>query len=241
MVDRVSISAPCANPVIYRMQADTLTFGMQLRLREPVNALTHLLGAVLSVVGLVALVMAAAQHGSTRQIVAVSIFGASLVMMYGVSALYHASSRGLGHFQRIDHVMIYVLIAGSYTPICLLVLGGRLGMALLITVWTLAALGVFQKIVWMHAPRWLSTALYLGMGWIAVVLVRPLITAGSRGFFLWLLAGGIAYSVGAVVYAKRWPRGRGKVFGSHEIWHLFVMAGSFAHYWAILAYVARRA
>jgi hemolysin III len=212
---------------------------MQLRLREPVNALTHLLGAVLSVVGLVALVMAAAQHGSTRQIVAVSIFGASLVMMYGVSALYHASSRGLGHFQRIDHVMIYVLIAGSYTPICLLVLGGSLGMALLITVWTLAALGVFQKIVWMHAPRWLSTALYLGMGWIAVVLVRPLITAGSRGFFLWLLAGGIAYSVGAVVYAKRWPRGRGKVFGSHEIWHLFVMAGSFAHYWAILAYVAR--
>jgi hemolysin III len=212
---------------------------MQLRLREPVNALTHLLGAVLSVVGLVALVMAAAQHGSTRQIVAVSIFGASLVMMYGVSALYHASSRGLGHFQRIDHVMIYVLIAGSYTPICLLVLGGRLGMALLITVWTLAALGVFQKIVWMHAPRWLSTALYLGMGWIAVILVRPLITAGSRGFFLWLLAGGIAYSVGAIVYAKRWPRGRGKVFGSHEIWHLFVMAGSFAHYWAILAYVAR--
>ena len=221
------------------MQAHTLTFRMQLRLREPVNALTHLLGAVLSVVGLVMLVMAAAQHGSTRQIVAVSIFGASLVMMYGVSALYHASSRGLGHFQRIDHVMIYVLIAGSYTPICLLVLGGRLGMALLITVWTLAALGVFQKIVWMHAPRWLSTALYLGMGWIAVILVRPLITAGSRGFFLWLLAGGIAYSVGAVVYAKRWPRSRGKVFGSHEIWHLFVMAGSFAHYWAILAYVAR--
>ena len=221
------------------MREDTLTFGMQLRLREPVNALTHLLGAVLSVVGLVMLVMAAAQHGSTRQIVAVSIFGASLVMMYGVSALYHASSRGLGHFQRIDHVMIYVLIAGSYTPICLLVLGGSLGMALLITVWTLAALGVFQKIVWMHAPRWLSTALYLGMGWIAVILVRPLITAGSRGFFLWLLAGGIAYSVGAVVYAKRWPRGRTKVFGSHEIWHLFVMAGSFAHYWAILAYVAR--
>jgi hemolysin III len=225
--------------MIYKMWEDTLTFGMQLRLREPVNALTHLLGAVLSVVGLVMLVMAAAQHGSTRQIVAVSIFGASLVMMYGVSALYHASSRGLGHFQRIDHVMIYVLIAGSYTPICLLVLGGRLGMALLITVWTLAALGVFQKIVWMHAPRWLSTALYLGMGWIAVILVRPLITAGSPGFFLWLLAGGIAYSVGAIVYAKRWPRGRGKVFGSHEIWHLFVMAGSFAHYWAILAYVAR--
>ena len=215
---------------------------MQLRLREPVNALTHLLGAVLSVIGLVMLIIAAAEHGSTLQIVAVSIFGASLVMMYGVSALYHASTlseRGLGHFQRIDHVMIYVLIAGSYTPICLIVLRGRLGMALLITVWALAALGLFQKIVWMHAPRWLSTALYLGMGWIAVIMVRPLIAAASPGFFFWLLAGGIAYSVGAFVYAKKWPRGRAKVFGSHEIWHLFVMAGSFAHYWAILAYVAK--
>jgi hemolysin III len=215
---------------------------MRLRLREPVNALTHLLGAVLSVIGLVMLIVAATEHGSARNVVAVSIFGASLVLMYCVSALYHASTlseRGLGHFQRIDHVMIYVLIAGSYTPICLIVLGGRLGMTLLIIVWTLAALGVFQKIVWMHAPRWLSTALYIGMGWIAVIIARPLIAAASPGFFLWLLAGGIAYTVGAVVYAKKWPRGGAKVFGSHEIWHLFVMAGSFAHYWAILAYVAR--
>lgn len=217
---------------------------MRLRLREPVNALTHLLGAVLSVIGLVMLIIVASEHGSAIEIAAVSIFGASLVMMYGVSALYHASTlseRGLGHFQRVDHVMIYVLIAGSYTPICLLVLKGRLGMALLITVWTLAALGLFQKIVWMHAPRWLSTALYLGMGWIAVIMVRPLIAAASPGFFFWLLAGGLAYSVGAIVYAKKWPRGGAKVFGSHEIWHLFVMAGSFAHYWAILAYVAKPA
>ena len=215
---------------------------MRLRLREPVNALTHLLGAILSVIGLVLLIMAAVEHGSAQTIVAVSIFGASLVLMYCVSALYHASTlseRGLGHFQRIDHVMIYVLIAGSYTPICLIVLGGRLGMTLLVTVWALAGLGVYQKIVWMHAPRWLSTALYLGMGWIAVVIARPLINAGSPGFFFWLLAGGIAYSLGAVIYANKWPRRGAKVFGPHEIWHLFVMAGSFAHYWAILAYVAK--
>ena len=215
---------------------------MRLRLREPVSALTHLVGAILSVVGLVVLIAAVSEYGSVRHIVAVSIFGASLVLMYCVSALYHASTlseRGLGHFQRIDHVMIYVLIAGSYTPICLLVLGGRLGTTLLVIVWTLAALGVYQKIVWMHAPRWLSTVLYLGMGWIGVILARPLITAGSTAFFLWLLAGGIAYSVGAFVYANRWPRRGAKVFGPHEIWHLFVMAGSFAHYWAILAYVTR--
>jgi hemolysin III len=216
---------------------------MRLRLREPVSALTHLLGAILSVIGLVMLIMEATEHGSVRHIVAVSIFGASLVLMYCVSALYHASTlseRGLGHFQRVDHVMIYVLIAGSYTPICLIVLGGRLGMVLLVTVWALAALGVYQKIVWMHAPRWLSTALYIAMGWIAVPLARPMIEAASPGFFLWLLGGGIAYTLGAVVYAKRWPRRPAKVFGSHEIWHLFVMAGSFAHYWAILAYVAQR-
>jgi hemolysin III len=215
---------------------------MRVRLREPVNALTHLVGAVLSVVGLVMLIVAATQHGSARHIVAVSIFGASLVLMYCVSALYHASSlseRGLGHFQRIDHVMIYVLIAGTYTPVCLVVLRGRLGMLLLIAVWALAALGVFQKILWMHAPRWLSTALYLGMGWIAVLIARPLIAAASPGFFFWLLAGGIAYSLGAVIYARKWPRGAAKIFGYHEIWHLFVMVGSFAHYWAILAYVAK--
>jgi hemolysin III len=215
---------------------------LQLRLREPVSALTHLLGAVLSVVGMVLLIIAAVDHGSARDIAGVSIFGASLVLMYGVSALYHASTlseRGLGHFQRVDHVMIYVLIAGTYTPICLVVLRGRLGMWLLVIVWSLAALGVFQKIFWMHAPRWLSTALYLGIGWIAVVIAKPLIEAASPGFFLWLLAGGIAYSLGAVVYALKWPRGAGKAFGYHEVWHLFVMAGSFAHYWAILAYIAR--
>jgi hemolysin III len=215
---------------------------MRLRLREPVNALTHLLGAILSVIGLVVLIVTAIKYGTPRHVVAVSIFGASLVMMYGTSALYHASTlseRGLGHFQRVDHVMIYVLIAGTYTPICLVVLQGRLGTSLLVIVWALAALGVFQKIFWMHAPRWLSTALYLGMGWIAVLIARPLITATSRGFFVWLIAGGIAYSVGAVVYALKWPGGTRKVFGFHEVWHLFVMAGTFAHYWAILAYVAK--
>jgi hemolysin III len=217
-------------------------FGMRLRLREPVNALTHLLGAVLSIVGLVVLLTTTVENGNVRHIVAVSIFGASLVLMYVVSALYHASTlseRGMGHFQRIDHVMIYVLIAGSYTPICLIVLGDRLGTVLLVTVWTLAALGLFQKIVWMRAPTWLSTALYLGMGWIGVLLVRPLISAASLGFFLWLLAGGIAYSIGAIIHANKWPRRGAKIFGPHEIWHLFVMAGSFAHYWAILSYVAR--
>ncbi len=216
--------------------------------REPVNGLTHLLGAVLSVVGLVVLLLMAIDNGSTRQIVAFSIFGASLVSMYCASAFYHSlkvSPRAVAHFRRVDHMMIYILIAGTYTPICLVLLRGRIGLWLLVAVWSLAALGTFQTVVWMHAPRWLATALYIGMGWIAVFLVRPLLAAAPSGFLLWLLAGGIIYTLGAVVYATRWPTPTtgvtSRLFGSHEIWHLCVMGGSFAHYWAILAYVAKAA
>ena len=219
---------------------------MKLSLREPVNGLTHLVGAVLSAIGLTVLLVVAINNGSARQIVAFSIFGASLVAMYCASAFYHSlklSERGVAHLRRIDHMMIYVLIAGSYTPICLLMLPGRLGMGLLISVWVLAALGVFQTVAWMGAPQWLSTSLYIGMGWIAIFVVRPLLSAAPAGFFLWLLAGGIIYTLGAIAHATEWPRAttgaRPRLFGSHEIWHLCVMGGSFAHYWAILAYASR--
>lgn len=213
--------------------------------REPVNAMTHLVGAALSVVGLVVLLVIAIENHSTRQIVAFSIFGASLVSMYCSSAFYHSlmlSERGVANLRRIDHMMIYILIAGSYTPICLVLLRGRLGLVLLVAVWLLAAMGVFQTVVWMHAPQWLSTALYIGMGWIAVFIVRPLLAAAPPGFFFWLLAGGVIYTLGAVIHATKWPRPTGatpRLFGSHEIWHLCVMGGSFAHYWAMLAYVSK--
>ena len=219
---------------------------MRISLREPVNGLTHLAGAILSIVGFIVLVAIAVENGSTRQIVAFSIFGTSLVAMYCASAFYHSlklSERGVAHLRRIDHMMIYILIAGTYTPVCLVILGGRLGIGLLIAVWSLAAMGVLQTITWMHAPDWLPTVLYIGMGWIAILVIRPLLMAAPPGFFYWLLAGGIIYTVGAVIHAVNWPRVREgasrRLFGSHEIWHLCVMAGSFAHYWAILAYVAK--
>lgn len=215
-------------------------------LREPVNAVTHSIGAILSVVGLTVLLVIAIRNGSARQVVAYSIFGGSLVAMYTVSAFYHSfnlTERGLAHVRRIDHVMIYVLIAGTYTPVCLLMLSERLGLTLLTAVWALAAIGTLQKVVWMSAPTWTSTALYLGMGWIAVLIVKPLLAAAPLGFFLWLLAGGLFYSLGAVVYATEWPNKirneTERAWASHEIWHLFVMAGSIAHYWAILAYTSR--
>ena len=219
---------------------------MRVSIREPVNGLTHLAGAILSVVGLVVLLMIAIDNGSVRQLVAFSIFGTSLVAMYCASAFYHSlklSERGVAHMRRIDHMMIYVLIAGTYTPICLVLLRGRLGLGLLIAVWSLAAIGVVQTVAWMTAPDWLSTALYIGMGWLALVVIRPLLAAAPLGFFYWILAGGIIYTGGALIRAARWPRVRkGKLprlFGSHEIWHLCVMGGSFAHYWAILAYTSK--
>lgn len=215
-------------------------------MREPVNTVTHSIGALLSIVGLLVLLAVGIRNGSPRQIVAFSIFGASLVAMYSVSTLYHGlhlSTRGIARARRLDHVMIYVLIAGSYTPICLLMLPGRLGISLLVVVWTLAAIGTVQKLTWMHAPVWLSTALYLGMGWIAIIVIKPLLAAAPKGFFLWLLAGGLFYSLGAVVHGAKWARklfaDSRRMFGPHEIWHLFVMAGSFAHYWAIFSYTAK--
>jgi hemolysin III len=205
-------------------------------------------GAVLSIVGLIVLLVIAIENGSTRQIVAFSIFGASLVSMYCASAFYHSlkvSERAVAHLRRIDHMMIYILIAGSYTPVCLVLLRGRLGLWLLVAVWSLAALGTLQTVAWMHAPDWLSTVLYIGMGWIAVFLVRPLLAAAPPGFFFWMLGGGVIYTLGAVLYATNWPRlkpgATPRLFGSHEIWHLCVMGGSFAHYWAMLAYVSRAA
>ena len=216
----------------------------RLAIREPVNALTHLLGAVLAAVGMVVLLANGVANNSARQIVAFAIFGTSLVLLYTASGIYHSvncSERGLAMLRRLDHMMIYVLIAGTYTPVCLVLLQGRLGIGLLIAVWMMALAGIVQKLSWMQAPRWFSTVLYLGMGWAAMIVTKPLLGAAPLGFFLWIIAGGAFYTVGAVVYATKWPDPAPRTFGFHEIWHLFVMAGSFCHFWAVLAYVSHTA
>ena len=211
-------------------------------MREPVNAVTHFLGAAAAAIGLVVLLVNGAENDSARQIAAFAIFGASLVLLYTMSGIYHSlnvSERAIAALQRLDHMMIYVLIAGTYTPLCLVLLHGRLGLGLLIAVWTIAVIGIVQKILWMDAPRWFSTMLYLGMGWAALIVARPVLDAAPAGFLIWIIAGGIFYSAGAVVYVSKRPDPVPGVFGFHEIWHLFVMAGSFSHYWAVLTYIAR--
>ena len=203
------------------------------------NGWLHLGGSVLAAIGLVLLLAAVGERGSLRHLVALGVFGASAVLMFAASALYHLCSRSSRAplLQRLDHAMIFVYIAGTYTPVCLLVLEGTWAShSLLAAVWALAAVGVVRKLLASPGPRGLSTALYVTMGWIGVLAIPALRAAAPPGLLYGLVAGGLLYTVGAMVYLARWPRGRPGIFGFHEFWHVFVIAASATHYWAIFRY-----
>jgi hemolysin III len=210
-------------------------------LREPVNGLTHLAGGLLASVGLIVLLATAMSAGRVDQLVAFGIFGFSSIALYTASALYHLlplSPAGVARLRRIDHMSIFVLIAGTYTPFCLLALDGGWRVGLLCLIWGLALCGILLKLIWMDAPRRLSVALYLGMGWVAVIAAPALFRAVPTGGMAWVLAGALVYSAGALVYGLQRPNLLPGVFGFHELWHLFVMAGSACHFWAVLRYIA---
>ncbi|MGM0587633.1 MAG: PAQR family membrane homeostasis protein TrhA [Bacteroidota bacterium] len=210
-------------------------------IREPVNGLTHGIGAILSLIGLVLLLIEALEIGSVSHILAFSIFGSSMVLLYTSSSLYHSlnvKERTLGWLQKLDHSMIYVLIAGTYTPVCLLVLEDTWGWTMFGIIWSLAVVGIIIKLTWFDAPRWLSTAFYLGLGWLAVLIFPQMIELASVEFMIWIAIGGAAYTIGAIIYGTKKPDPLPKVFGFHEIWHLFVMAGTFSHFWAIYDHIS---
>jgi len=210
-------------------------------LREPVNALTHALGALLGVAGLVVLLVLA--DGQPMRIVSAAIYGASLIVLFTASTLLHAVHAGLRTLRRLrvfDHAAIFILIAGSYTPVTLVTLQEvqpALGWSLFGVVWGLAILGVVFKVVWIGAPRWISVALYLLLGWLAVIALRPLAVALPAAGLTWLVLGGVAYSVGAIIYGLKKPDFFPRVFGYHELWHVFVLLGATAHYVMIARYV----
>ncbi len=211
-------------------------------LREPVNAITHGLGVLLSLVG--AAVLLAVSADDPRRLVAFAVYGASLVVLYTASTLLHAVKgrpRVLRRLRVFDHAAIYVLIAGSYTPITLVSLAEvspAWGWSLFGVAWGFAGLGVLFKLIWLDAPRWLSTVLYIALGWMAVVALAPMAQALPLAALGWLLAGGLFYSIGAVVYATKRPDPWPNVFGYHELWHLFVLAGSVCHYVLMLRFIA---
>lgn len=171
------------------------------------------------------------------------IFMLSMVLLYGASATYHSvnlSGKPLRIFRKIDHMMIFVLIAGSYTPVCLIVLGGKEGVTMLTVVWSIAIAGMLIKAFWITCPKWFSSIIYIAMGWVCVFVFRELLHTLSVPAFCWLLAGGIIYTVGGIIYALKLPIFNAKHanFGSHEIFHLFVMAGSICHFIFMYRYVA---
>lgn len=209
-------------------------------LREPINGLTHLAGAGLAFIGTIYLVRQAFLLATPWHVVAFLIFGLGLILLYLSSGLYHSlplTARGTRALQRLDHIMIYVLIAGTYTPICLVPLRGSWGWSLFGAIWALAAAGIALVLSPARLPRWLTVMSYVLLGWLCLVAIVPIIKNVSMGGLVWLALGGLFYSVGAVIYTVKRPNPAPGVFGFHEIWHLFVLAGSFSHYWLMLRYI----
>jgi hemolysin III len=212
---------------------------LQRIFKDPISGLTHVVTAAAALVGAIILVLASPPAVWGR--LALLAYGLSLVLLFTASSVYHlvrtTPARELW-LRKLDHVAIYLLIAGTYTPVCVIVLSGAWRWGLLLGIWLLAAVGIVFKLATMRTPRWLTVALYLVMGWLGVVGFGPLLAALTPAGFGWLLAGGLLYSVGALVYATRRLDFLPGVFGFHEVWHLFVSAAGAAHYIFMLAYIA---
>lgn len=217
------------------------------KIKDPVSGFTHLLGAVLSIAGLVLMIINCAIYSNEKawDIVSCTIFGTGLILLYTFSSLYHLlnlKEKGTRVFRKFDHIMIYILIAATYTPICLGPLRGGWGWSIFGIVWGLAILGTILTAVWLDAPRWLTTSIYIAMGWMVIIAVFPMISIFSaipKGMEAlgWLLAGGIFYTIGALIYGFKWPKINTKHVGFHEIFHIFVMLGSFCQFWFIFNYL----
>lgn len=214
---------------------------MQVTIREPGSAITHFIAWLLAVIAASPLIVKA-WDSSSLAAMAMIIFSASMILLYGASTAYHSvavSDKVLKIYRKIDHMMIFVLIAGSYTPVCLIVLGGKMGYTLLALVWGIAIIGMTVKAFWITCPKWFSSAIYISMGWTCVLVFGTLWDTLPHTAFAWLLAGGIIYTIGGVIYALKLPifNTLHKNFGSHEIFHLFVMGGSICHFIFMYFYV----
>lgn len=210
-------------------------------IREPINGLTHLGGALLSFIGLLAMVIKASSGGASGlTIAALIIFGSSMILLYSASATYHmiiAKDKVISFLRRIDHSMIFVLIAGTYTPFCLISLNPGTGWILFGLVTIIAVSGILFKMIWFNCPRFLSTALYIGMGWIIVFVAVPLSETISSAGLLLLLIGGLFYTCGGIIYAIKPKFMEFKHMGFHEIFHIFILLGSLMHFFCVYWYV----
>lgn len=211
-------------------------------IKDPGSAITHGIALVLAIVGALPLILKAAREPGWLHIIGMTVFMLSMILLYMASTLYHTfdvNQKVNRRLKKFDHMMISVLIAGSYTPVCLIVLKGKTGLILLSIVWAIAIAGILIKAFWVYCPKWVSSVLYIGMGWTCVLAFTQILNNMSPAAFGWLLAGGIIYTVGGVIYALKLPifNNRHKNFGSHEIFHLFVMGGSACHFVVMYAFL----
>jgi hemolysin III len=209
------------------------------KLREPVNGLTHLVAAVIAFVGTI--VLAYLAKDDPAKLVSLCLYGFTLVLMFSASAIYHltrAGPRATLFLRKLDHSAIYLLIAGTYTPICLYYFTGFWRFGILAVIWSLGLIGITVKLFVISAPRWLTASVYLLMGWLSIAAIGEILSTMPPGALAWLLAGGLFFTGGAVVYVLKKPDLFPGVFGFHEIWHIFVILGAFSHFAIMLAYIA---
>lgn len=214
-----------------------------MKAKDPGSAVTHLIGTLMAVFAATPLLIKGGSNPGYIHTISLSIFIISMILLYVASTTYHTlniSAKINRRLKKFDHMMIYVLIAGTYTPICMIALGDSVGIALLAIIWGLAIIGIIVTGFWVNCPKWFSSVVYIAMGWTCVLAFTQIINSLSKSAFYWLLAGGIIYTIGGVIYALKLPifNNRHKYFGSHEIFHLFVMAGSLCHFILMYKYIA---
>ncbi len=215
----------------------------KLHIKDPGSAITHFIAMVLAIFAATPLLFKAYHDTGAMTAAALAVFIASMILLYAASTVYHTldiSPAVNKILRKVDHMMIFILIAGTYTPVCMVVLGDKTGWQLLGLVWSIAILGILIKAFWITCPKWFSSVLYIAMGWVCVLAFRKIVQALPPAAFGWLLAGGIIYTAGGIIYALKLPlfNSRHRNFGSHEIFHLFVMGGSFCHYVMMYQFVA---
>lgn len=205
------------------------------KLREPVNSLTHWAGAILALGGLIALLILG--WGAPAKVISLLIYGVSLIFLFSASATYHmvrVKDKALEFFRKVDHAAIYFLIAGTYTPFCVNAFTGFWQWGMLSIIWSLAVIGIIVKLFYIRAPRWLNAGIYLVMGWLCIAAIGQMLAVLPVWVISWLVAGGVIYTLGAVVYITKIFNFKPGIFGFHEMWHIFVMLAAAAHFVAVL-------
>ena len=211
------------------------------KMREPVSAITHFIGMILAIIGFIILLIESISPPKPWHILAFSIFGVSMFLTYAASTLYHwlnVPPAKIELLKKVDQAMIYLLIAATYTPICLIPLRGPWGWGLLGIIWGLAIFGILMRLFCANFPEWFSVASYLFMGWVIVIASWPVIEALEIGAVVGIITGGLSYTIGATIHAINKPNPYPEVLGAHEIFHFFVMLGSVSHFWVMYQYIS---